>query len=417
LDDNWVENFKSLSLQAPGKSRLDLVKDFVKTESEYLKNLQNIKSFFLVPLSTMQPAEFPENFSNDLQVVAEITKQFVSKLEDQLGKWQVKQVLGSVFTEYSPQFRLYKGYIINFSKFQEKIKKNIESNESVKTLFDEQEKKLENSIFTVLQTPLQRLPNYEAFLETIISLTPTDHVDYQDLKVSFGEIKAVNLFFEYLTLEQNQKNVEDTNMEKLKKLNKLFSQMDDLILEFRGENCDTSEAEALEVIKSKSVNLMNNLTQKEQAYNLKANAEKAKNKSKFYKPDKLDPSFYASYDMNAEFASLKNTQSEAQPETETDDAVNYVTESTENQGELSEPEEIETEDTTNPAFAYSVGVTEADPDPNLEEDVVDDLEDHDAGLSLYCGSVPTEAGLQEMENEVEKDVSDSEEEPKKTKKN
>jgi len=192
--------------------------------------------------------------------------------------------------------------------------------------------------------------------------------------------------------------------------------MDDLILELAGENCNPSEAEALEVMKSKSLNVMNNLTQQEQAYHLKANAEKSKAKSKFYKPDKLDPSFYASYDLNSELSNLKNTKSEQSEKTEQPVSDNYVTDkASENAADLSDDEDIEAEDTNVETSFYATGAVDlgrdvdADADADVDVDADEEVPESDAGLSLYCGSVPSEEILGGMEGK-KKDDSDYDEE-------
>lgn len=107
--------------------------------------------------------------------------------------------------EYSDFLKVYTQYVNYHTTLRKAISQEKRTNSQFLTLLTSCEKESQNQgINTFLILPIQRLPRYQMFLETLLKKTPRFHSDYNELKQALEKMISVTSY-----VDDREKEFED----------------------------------------------------------------------------------------------------------------------------------------------------------------------------------------------------------------
>jgi hypothetical protein len=193
-------NFKAF------QKRKHIVNEFITTERTYVKNLNHLNNYFVVPLSNTAiiSEETHKSLFSSLKIVLGINVLFLNKLQQIAKKNYISQdfELSSLLLEFSQAFKLYTDFIVGFDLSNEILKKEKESNSKFEKFLKEtqtelNEKGLLVDISSYLVLPVQRLPRYRLFLEDLLRVSEfyfSFSLEYSS-RGKFDEIQSIAIVF------------------------------------------------------------------------------------------------------------------------------------------------------------------------------------------------------------------------------
>ncbi|EFC44398.1 rhoGEF domain-containing protein [Naegleria gruberi] len=183
--------------------RKQKVLEIVSTERDYVQNIHICVDEFLAPMRT-NPKKFGVKneqldvlFLNILQIL-QCNQELLKRLNEQVNENQQGRTtcvrIGIVFREMAVWFKLYTDYINNHESATSTYDSLIERKKKFAAYIEKQQNnpKCKNlPLAAYLIQPVQRIPRYRLLLADVIKLTPTDHVDFDDLQKGYQAILEI----------------------------------------------------------------------------------------------------------------------------------------------------------------------------------------------------------------------------------
>ncbi|KAL6051464.1 DH domain-containing protein (Fragment), variant 2 [Balamuthia mandrillaris] len=224
-----------IRLMAEHEKRSLVVKEIITTERTYLQGLRTVIDDYQRPMEAKLTTDkrwqkflTTENIKTifyQLTIIVGFNQLFLEKLEQRLDspEWSIDSKLADVFITMGDVFRVYAGYINNYSqaintlvavkknrKFQEFLE-NVEATHTKQGLF------AGHNLEMFLITPIQRIPRYVILLKSLLKYTPKDHPDHPYIQEAIEKMDQVAM--------QNQRSqAAAENINILFKLQKRFLQ-------------------------------------------------------------------------------------------------------------------------------------------------------------------------------------------------
>lgn len=205
----YVESSHSLQL----RRRNAALKEIVTSERTYVRHLEKIMEVFIEPLKHLRilsESEMSDIFS-DIEILIDLNKILLNKLESRLAQWPAVTLFGDIFREYAPVMKLYYRYIRSFNNamnaHQRIQEENVRYADFLQSCYMTKTGGLDLSSFLIM--PVQRLPRYELLLKNLADLTPSTHVDHQNLVAAYNEVRKVN---EYINERKKKDEAKDMMM-------------------------------------------------------------------------------------------------------------------------------------------------------------------------------------------------------------
>ncbi|KAG7175114.1 Dynamin-binding protein-like [Homarus americanus] len=183
----------ALDVEAKAKvranQRLELVKEIVTTEHEYIHDLEAlIQVISLAPSQKESQSVNLNTIMGNICQVVEVAKKFLSVLDKVAFETEEELLVGRVFLLCADELcEVYKVYCSNHNIAAEPLlKKYVEEPEPAAFLHwvlgELQQQKIQlMDMRSVLIKPVQRVLKYPLFLDRLVSETPRGHPDYTDL--------------------------------------------------------------------------------------------------------------------------------------------------------------------------------------------------------------------------------------------
>ncbi|KAJ4147740.1 hypothetical protein LMH87_002247 [Akanthomyces muscarius] len=176
------------------KKRQEVISEICYTERDFVKDLEYLRDFWILPLRSKQSPIPPQRrekvvktiFSNiiDHPSIHTVSSRFASSLTTRQGKDPIVHSIGDIFLEFVPQFEPF----IWYGSKQLEGKFGYENERSVNPHFasfvDEIERKRESRKLELngyLTKPTTRLARYPLLLENVLKYTEDDDPDKQDI--------------------------------------------------------------------------------------------------------------------------------------------------------------------------------------------------------------------------------------------
>ncbi|KAL6042127.1 epithelial cell transforming sequence 2 oncoprotein-like [Balamuthia mandrillaris] len=213
-----------IRLAQESEKRSQVVREILLTERNYNTCLAIMIEEYQRPLKTKKwiTEEQIKCMFYQLEVIFELNRQLLLKLEERIDRWNDKSVLGDIFLEMADYLRLYKNYLNNYPKALAMIKTLKENKKFVEFLETVRANRKQGSLFSnyelnsFLITPVQRIPRYIILLKTLSQYTPPEHKDHELLKKALHKLEVV--------ADDNERAQElNLNIKRLFQLQKRFS--------------------------------------------------------------------------------------------------------------------------------------------------------------------------------------------------
>jgi hypothetical protein len=199
--------------------RTQIMYELVTTERTYIQSLSFLLTLFLRPLvADYRSASRPSIGGNICGAVDETTGDatatvgvFISRLEhiftlntklladleELLGQWDTsKTKIGGVFERFAPHLKMYDEFSSAYEFATKTFVVYEKTDSKLRRFLDDQSETFSNvlrgaTIYSLLITPIQRVPRYLLLLKELVKNTSPDHVDYKDLTTAIQEMEGV----------------------------------------------------------------------------------------------------------------------------------------------------------------------------------------------------------------------------------
>ncbi|KAJ6786789.1 hypothetical protein PWT90_03130 [Aphanocladium album] len=201
----WINSVPKEVADAVGereKKRQEVISEICYTERDFVKDLEYLRDFWILPLRSKQSPIPPQRrekvvktiFSNiiDHPSIHTVSSRFASSLTNRQQKDPIVHNIGDIFLEFVPQFEPF----IWYGSKQLEGKFGFENERSVNSHFssfvDEIERKRESRKLELngyLTKPTTRLARYPLLLENVLKYTEDDNPDKEDIPKVLGMIR------------------------------------------------------------------------------------------------------------------------------------------------------------------------------------------------------------------------------------
>ena len=204
------------------EKRTKIVNELIETEQLYVSCLEAMVGCFRGPILDWLAAQEAESaartglgrlaekirgprFSKEdvgrlfgnIDTLLELQQKLLESLRQRFSEWHAGQLIGDAFSHFAPFLRLYIDYSNNYTSACETLDKLIQSSGPFTEFLQQCG---ENSrplcgisdLRNFLILPIQRIPRYELLLQDLLSKTPPEHPDLQNLTNCLGEVRRVS---------------------------------------------------------------------------------------------------------------------------------------------------------------------------------------------------------------------------------
>lgn len=188
------------------KKRQEVISEIMYTERDFVKDLEYLRDFWILPLRSSNPAApspIPESrkerivrtiFSNivDPPSIHGVSSKFAEKLTERQRKHPVVQFVGDIFLEFVPQFEPFITYGSNQLAGKFEFEKERSLNPYFSKFVDETERRKESRKLELngyLTKPTTRLARYPLLLENVLKYTDPLSQDIKDIPVVMKMIR------------------------------------------------------------------------------------------------------------------------------------------------------------------------------------------------------------------------------------
>jgi RHO1 GDP-GTP exchange protein 1/2 len=210
------------------KKRQEVISEIMYTERDFVKDLEYLRDFWIIPLRSSNPAlpsPIPESrkerivrtvFSNiiDPPSIHAISSRFADALTERQRKNPVVQYVGDIFLEFVPQFEPFIIYGSNQLAAKFEFEKERSLNPYFSKFVDETERRKESRKLELngyLTKPTTRLARYPLLLDNVLKYTDATNQDFKDIP------KAMKMIRDLLT-RVNEESGKAENRFNLKQL-------------------------------------------------------------------------------------------------------------------------------------------------------------------------------------------------------
>lgn len=203
---NTVSQEVADSVSEREKKRQEVISEIMYTERDFVKDLEYLRDFWIMPLRSSNPAApspIPESrkerivktiFTNiiDAPSIHAVSSKFAETLTKRQQKQPVVQCVGDIFLQYVPQFEPFITYGSNqlAAKFEFENERSLNPNFS--KFVDETERRKESRKLELngyLTKPTTRLARYPLLLENVNKYTEAGSQDLEDIPKAMKMIR------------------------------------------------------------------------------------------------------------------------------------------------------------------------------------------------------------------------------------
>lgn len=199
----------TLSTDQATQARNVACQEIVSTEKSYLASLHVLLDLYLRPLSgsrILSDKEISAVFSN-IETILLLNTRLLGDLEVHMKYEAPRQLIGGLFLEFAPYFKMYSNYVKDNETSSRLVAKLLANNKKFSDFCDAASRETRSkglTLSSLLIMPIQRIPRYRLLLEQLVRVTPTSYNDYLDLSRAS---QLLNGIASYINLEvQAQEN-------------------------------------------------------------------------------------------------------------------------------------------------------------------------------------------------------------------
>ncbi|XP_028516449.1 uncharacterized protein LOC110244411 [Exaiptasia diaphana] len=180
LQDSALSKYSEDSYE---RKRTRAAEELLTSEMSYFSGINILISNYLRPIKDLCliPKDDIHRIFSNIETLASISKEMVSKLQQRLAKWDPEKTeIGDALLEVFAYLKMFEPYFNTRKKGNEVKSKLEKSNDKFRTIVS----KVINgqTMDSLLLMPIQRIPRYEMLLKELVKRTKEDHPDYGNLK-------------------------------------------------------------------------------------------------------------------------------------------------------------------------------------------------------------------------------------------
>eukprot|EP00824_Muranothrix_gubernata_P014919 TRINITY_DN3091_c0_g1_i3.p1 TRINITY_DN3091_c0_g1~~TRINITY_DN3091_c0_g1_i3.p1 ORF type:complete len:300 (-),score=58.80 TRINITY_DN3091_c0_g1_i3:10-909(-) len=182
------------------KRRMEVLREILKTETDYVSDLERVVEVCLKPLreiaemrhNILTLAEIRSIFSI-IEMIFNVNSTLLNDLKKGFNSSTHTVMIGEKFLRLAPFLRLYTEYINNYNTGLAVLTQCRKRKEFAAFLKLRERTVVMNNLdlTSFLIKPVQRLPRYVLLLTELLKYTPEDHVDYESLTQALNSIQGV----------------------------------------------------------------------------------------------------------------------------------------------------------------------------------------------------------------------------------
>eukprot|EP01080_Neovahlkampfia_damariscottae_P009289 gene9289-1377_t len=203
--------YKKDKLFKDRRIRKQLIDEIYDTEKEYVNSLDIIMSIYYLPLKKKKylEQEHIDQIFGSLPSIQGLQQNLLTQMDVQMKNYT--PLIGKVFVDMALYLKIYPEYINGFDEASALLEELCESKKGLGSFLEKQSAAPECEGLPIqgfLIKPVQRIPRYKLLLRDLLKVTPTNHIDYENLKIAFEKIDFVAGFVnEQKRAAENQKIV------------------------------------------------------------------------------------------------------------------------------------------------------------------------------------------------------------------
>eukprot|EP01080_Neovahlkampfia_damariscottae_P001182 gene1182-10696_t len=214
------------------QARANLALEILETETAFVTNIGKTLELYYYPLflnPIVSKSKREEVFSG-LENIYKLNSKILVKFKNRIDHWHENPRIGDLFVEFSPYLKIYTTYFVKYEKSLNWILQQSKKDSKFETFLNlrrgDKFMTEGSKITSFLITPIQRIPRYKLLLQEMLKKSPSDHIDFNDLKQALCTISDVA---DYLNLQVQSRN----KFTKMKKIASKLLQIDDIIIKNR----------------------------------------------------------------------------------------------------------------------------------------------------------------------------------------
>merc|ERR1719233_546588 len=172
------------------RKRQNILREIVESERVYTKGLIKLHDEFFTPIfdEYLVPKTFEKWLvKNSSQIKALHTDKFLPQLEECFKKGSG---VPGLFTKFLGQFEIYLDYVSEYDHVMNLVESMRDSREKFRKFLYEREKN-QDSFYSYLILPVQRVPRYRLLLETLLKASPDGYPEHIAVTMALEGIKKL----------------------------------------------------------------------------------------------------------------------------------------------------------------------------------------------------------------------------------
>ncbi|GAB6025669.1 LD03170p [Chamberlinius hualienensis] len=160
--------------------RMKVIDEIISTEKSYINHLNIIIKFFIEPIQQRQLVSSKETLVifGPIESILNVNNELLSRCEAD------REDIANIFVNLAPFLKIYTSYAHGYEEANRLLSRVLEDKQSkLSTFIHQQETRPEVSmkLYSLLITPIQRVPRYKLLLEELIERTPCESEEYRVL--------------------------------------------------------------------------------------------------------------------------------------------------------------------------------------------------------------------------------------------
>lgn len=175
-------------------ARKERAMELLTTERTYVDALQTVVVLFQVPLRSSGIDVATDDIFGNIELIHNLHLELLKTLEARMAEWTPLQVVGDIFVQYAPFFKLYTQYCSGYAGALDTLQALRRSDAAfARFLKTAQEDPIAQNldINSFLIMPVQRIPRYSLLLEELLKVTPDTHPDHTPLLKAIALVRDV----------------------------------------------------------------------------------------------------------------------------------------------------------------------------------------------------------------------------------
>ncbi|KAK3728609.1 hypothetical protein QZH41_011691, partial [Actinostola sp. cb2023] len=182
----------------PTHKRAQIALELFTTERTYVRGLETVIELFKTPLEGYLESKEIETMFSNINGIFLLNKDVLFSLCERVTHWKDEQMLGDIFVDMAPRFKIYATYCTNYdgaeNLIKQKIKRKKDFEAFLNACYNDPICQPGLTLQAYLITVVQRIPRYMLLLRDLVKCTPAHHPDTKSIKEGLQKMNNIAEF-------------------------------------------------------------------------------------------------------------------------------------------------------------------------------------------------------------------------------